>query len=264
MAIWELFDTECCYLKTLRDFIDVFVSCLHSLKQCDETKELFHDIDLKQLFCNIIDLFNCSLTFWQTRLYPIIETLKRNIQMNSQDLLIRPAHIVEAFSEFNSVYSSYEEFCLGKLNSLEYFKQKINENEFFKAFITVSSIYLFVQWKTSDSNVKSLLTQWAEGHSLVLVDRLKMTDFMMKPIQRITRYQLLFDNIYKFTDDENVKEQLIQTRDQVNILPNTINRKLNYLEQFHQLSESIEKYDGGIQGQTEEINEVFEIIVVNF
>lgn len=83
-----------------------------------------------------------------------------------------------------------------------------------------------------------------------------MTDFMMKPIQRITRYQLLFDNIYKFTDDETIKEQLTQTRDQVNILPNSINRKLNYLEQFHQLSESIEKYDGGIQGQTDEINEV--------
>lgn len=138
MAIWELFDTECSYIKTLRAFIDVFVGCLYTLKQCDETSELFRDIDIKKLFCNIIDLFNCSLTFWQTRLYPIVEGLKRNIQMNSKDLLIRPAYIVEAFSEFNVIYASYEEFCLGKLNSLEYFKQKINENEYFRTFIAVS------------------------------------------------------------------------------------------------------------------------------
>ena len=102
MGIWELFDTECAYLKTLKAFIEVFFSCLANLKESDETSELFQDIDLKKLFCNIIDLFNCSISFWQTKLYPIVENLRKSKSSSSpKDLIVNPIYLIEAFSKVN-------------------------------------------------------------------------------------------------------------------------------------------------------------------
>ena len=109
MGIWELFDTECAYLKTLKAFIEVFFSCLANLKENEETSELFQDIDLKKLFCNIIDLFNCSISFWQSKLHPIVESLRKSKCSSSasstststsspKDLIVSPVYLIDAFS----------------------------------------------------------------------------------------------------------------------------------------------------------------------
>ena len=93
MAIWELLATECSHIKTTKIIIDVFLSCLVSLKCGEQTAELFKDIDIKKLFCNITDVFNCNLNFWQTYLYPIIENLER-----TSSKIIDPACLVDGFS----------------------------------------------------------------------------------------------------------------------------------------------------------------------
>jgi hypothetical protein len=49
-------------------------------------------------------------------------------------------------------------------------------------------------------------TKWAENHPLV--GRLKINDFMMIPVQRLTRYQLLLEKIFEFTDDEVKKANI--------------------------------------------------------
>ena len=50
--------------------------------------------------------------------------------------------------------------------------------------------------------------KWAENHPLV--GRLKIADFMMIPVQRLTKYQLLIENIYQHTDDESRREKIAQ------------------------------------------------------
>ena len=38
--------------------------------------------------------------------------------------------------------------------------------------------------------------------------RLKIADFMMIPVQRLTKYELLIEKIYQFTEDETTREQI--------------------------------------------------------
>jgi len=161
MAIWELLTTECSHIKTTKIIIDVFLNCLLSLKSSDLTAELFNEIDIKKLFCNIIDVFNCNLNFWLKYLHPIVHNIQ---QTNSKQ--IDPSSLINGFSDFKNLFSPYEEFILEKNNSLEYFKKKSEENEYFNRFIL-----------------------WAENHPLV--GRLKIADFMMIPVQRLTKYELL-------------------------------------------------------------------------
>ncbi len=178
MAIWELISTECSHIKTTKVIIDVFMSCLINLKSTEQTSDHFKDIDIRKLFCNIIEVFNCNLTFWQRYLHPIILNLSA-----SQTPLIDPLSLVDGFSEFKNLFSPYEEFILEKNNSLDYFKQKSNDNEHFNKFIL-----------------------WAENHPLV--GRLKIADFMMIPVQRLTKYQLLIEKVYQFTEDSSKREKI--------------------------------------------------------
>ena len=66
---------------------------------------------------------------------------------------------------------------------MHYFNQNSNDNEHFSKFIL-----------------------WAENHPLV--GRLKIADFMMIPVQRLTKYQLLIEKVYQFTEDESKREKI--------------------------------------------------------
>ena len=127
MAIWELLVTECSHIKTTKIIIDVrsfyliffliicqitekklkifillqvFLSCLINLKCSEQTSDLFKDIDIKKLFCNINEVFNCNLSFWQDYLHPIILDLTTSSSStNSKNLLIDPTALVKGFSE---------------------------------------------------------------------------------------------------------------------------------------------------------------------
>lgn len=232
MAIWELLSTECSHIKTIKVIIDVFLCCLINLKCSEQTSELFKDIDTKKIFCNITDVFNCNLTFWTKYLHPIVlnSASSSNNSSSTSKNIIDPLLLVNAFADFKCLFAPYEEFILERNNSTDYFKQKLNENENFLKFIN-----------------------WAENHPLV--GRLKIADFMMIPVQRLTKYQLLIENIYQHTDDESRREKIAQIKEIVNGLPNTINIKLNYIAQFNDISDSIERYEG-ISGPTDEVSEL--------
>ncbi len=93
MAIWELLTTECSHIKTTKIIIDVFLNCLLSLKSSDMTAELFNEIDLKKLFCNITQVFNCNLNFWLKYLHPIVQNMQ---QTNNKQ--IDPSNLINGFS----------------------------------------------------------------------------------------------------------------------------------------------------------------------
>lgn len=94
--------------KKLKIFIllQVFLSCLINLKCSEQTSDLFKDIDIKKLFCNINEVFNCNLAFWQDYLHPIILDLTTSSSStNSKNLLIDPTALVKGFSEVGDTNS---------------------------------------------------------------------------------------------------------------------------------------------------------------
>ncbi|RMZ98317.1 pleckstrin homology domain-containing family G member 5 [Brachionus plicatilis] len=134
MAIWELLVTECSFIKSTKIVIDVFLNCLVNLKLNEQTSELFKDIDLKKLFCNIIEVFKCNLTLWCKYLHPTLHNL---VNGSSISLLIDPQFLISSFSDFKNLFQPYEEYCLVQNNLNDYLKQKAAENEHFAKFITV-------------------------------------------------------------------------------------------------------------------------------
>ncbi len=178
MALWELIVTESSHIKTTKVIIDVFLSCLVGLKCHEATCELFKEIEVGKLFSNIIEVFNCNLKFWTEFVFPIVEGLKR-----TERKVIDTESLAGAFADFKEMFKPYEEFIVEKADSLENFKRHTEENEFFARFIT-----------------------WAENNPLV--GRLKIADFMMIPVQRLTKYELLLKKIHQFTEDEAKRAQI--------------------------------------------------------
>lgn len=101
MAIWELLTTEASHIKTTKIIVDVFLSCLVGLKCHEATAELFKEIEINKLFSNIIEVFNCNVNFWQTYMYPIVQSLRE-----SNSKIIDPLSLVEGFSNVRIFYFS--------------------------------------------------------------------------------------------------------------------------------------------------------------
>jgi hypothetical protein len=118
---------------------------LVNLKMNEWTWDLLRDIDTRTLFSNIIDVFNCNFTFWKTYLHPILSCLKAN---GPNDVIIDTDDLLNGFLDFENLFAPYEQFILEKNNSVEYFKQKLSENEHFSKFITVSA-FIFLFWVSS-------------------------------------------------------------------------------------------------------------------
>lgn len=122
------------------------------------TWDLLRDIDTRTLFSNIIDVFNCNFTFWKTYLHPILSCLKAN---GPNDVIIDTDDLLNGFLDFENLFAPYEQFILEKNNSVEYFKQKLSENEHFSKFITVSA-FILLFW-VSSVNINREFVLFASG-----------------------------------------------------------------------------------------------------
>lgn len=119
MTIWELLSTEASHIKTTKIIIDVFLSCLVSLKCNELTAELFKEIEINKLFSNIIEVYNCNLKFWQTYLYPIIKNLQ-----DSDEKLIDPSSFVEGFSNVINLLTIFHKLTSLKKKTFLFFSLK--------------------------------------------------------------------------------------------------------------------------------------------
>jgi hypothetical protein len=97
MAIWELLTTEVSHIKLIKVVIDVFIACLDDLLLNEHTKSFFNDINKKKLFCNIIDVYNCNVKFWNDYLERLV------IKKDSSSHLIDPSELKMAFYNVSSM-----------------------------------------------------------------------------------------------------------------------------------------------------------------
>jgi hypothetical protein len=111
----------------------LYFNCLHDLKTCEQTRDLFQDIDIDRLLLNFVEIFNCNLKFWQSYLYPKVVAVYKK----PDGLLINPCSLKVAFSQFKTVFAPYDAFCVGHNDATEYLRQKMADNEYFRAFISV-------------------------------------------------------------------------------------------------------------------------------
>ncbi|XP_035756872.1 pleckstrin homology domain-containing family G member 5 [Egretta garzetta] len=90
--------------------------------------------------------------------------------------LLNPIDFLDGFKMFGSLFKPYVRYCMEEEGCMEYMRALLRDSELFRAYVT-----------------------WAEKHEQC--SRLKLSDMLVKPHQRLTKYPLLLKSVLKKTDD---------------------------------------------------------------
>lgn len=211
-AIWELLQTELSYISQIRVIIDVFKSCLLNV----QNDSLLNEIETERLFSNIDQILESNCSLWQDSLSKVLDNARTHRHP------LNPSVMKPAFTrEFQKMIEPYAKYCMEHKQCLEYMKAKHNDNDLFKTFVL-----------------------WAEGHKQC--NRLKLTDLLVKPMQRLTKYSLLLQAILRKSDDERQRRDLLEMIASVDKYVTSINSQMQQqheLERLEAIMTKIEVYD---------------------
>lgn len=109
--------------------------------------------------------------------------------------------------QIRNTFNPYSRYCLDHTACLSYLKEQNRTNECFKVYLAVSRLLDGVRKDGSDIHVNttspiqfnSNRSKWCECQKDC--ERLRLTDLLAKPMQRLTRYSLLLKAILRKTDN---------------------------------------------------------------
>ncbi|KAK2551185.1 Pleckstrin homology domain-containing family G member 5 [Acropora cervicornis] len=294
-AIWEMLTTEATYISKLHVIKKLFVQCLRNLQK----EGFLLEIEDNKLFSNIEEIYTINLAFWMANLSKVVENtlvtrqiclkkvsdkhafhegIKEGIPANLEKLRVEnnkdsklliyhnlvnassskdelgtrsekrglqarltqdplnPLDMESGFNMFDSQFDPYITYCMEEANCLKYFKEKMAESEDFKMYIL-----------------------WCEDHSYC-TDRLKLSDFLVKPMQRVTKYPLLVKAVYNKTHDSEVKERLEKMRDRVEAFVSKVNGAMRVRHELEKLQATADKIQNNYN-VVEAVNEEMEKIL---
>ncbi|XP_042199715.1 pleckstrin homology domain-containing family G member 5 [Callorhinchus milii] len=222
-AIWELLTTEATYIRKLRVITDLFLSCLMNLQESG----LLSEVEPDKLFCNVQELIEVHKALWGEVLYPVVEAARRN------QSLLDPSGLHQGFSTFGTRFQPYTRYCLEEEGSLEYMRCLLRDNDRFRIYVT-----------------------WAETHKQC--NRLKLSDMLVKPHQRLTKYPLLLKSVLKKTDEPRAREALISMVSAVEGFIAQVNSRMRQRQEQQRLAAIISRIDSYevVDGSSEEVEKV--------
>ncbi|XP_076361468.1 uncharacterized protein LOC143252742 isoform X2 [Tachypleus tridentatus] len=222
-AIWELLHTEVFYIRRLKVITDLFLACLCNL----QSEGILNEIDTDKLFSNVGEVYSANHRFWEIHLLPMLNTA-RTTKQPLQPLLMR-----QGFLQFDQIFRPYIKYCIDQSNCLQYVKEKNKESELFKAYVA-----------------------WCETQKDC--ERLRLTDLLVKPMQRLTKYSLLLKAVQRKTDNEEQSVALLEMNECVenfvSIVDTTI-RQQHERERLASILSRIESYDG-IENSNDELEKM--------
>ncbi|ESO82527.1 hypothetical protein LOTGIDRAFT_134475, partial [Lottia gigantea] len=231
-AIWELIETEKSFIKNLNVITDVFKNCLLNI----QNNQLLSEIETEQLFSNIDALEEVNCQFWEQHILPVLNDSRSSRQP------LNPSLFKQGFTtQFHKLFHPYVKWCIDQKNCVDYQRTKYSENELFKTFVV-----------------------WAEAQPQC--KRLKLTDLLAKPMQRLTKYSLLVNAILKKTEDPHQRqdlEEMIEHIDRFVTHVNTQLRNQQEQERYESIIAKIEPYDA-IEAPNEECVKILQEYNTNF
>ncbi|XP_075745988.1 uncharacterized protein LOC119182883 isoform X5 [Rhipicephalus microplus] len=210
-AIWELISTEVSYIRTLKVITELFLACLCNL----QSERILQEIDTEHMFSNILEVCEVNHVLWDSCLLPTLTAARTN------RTLLNPLHLREGFLRFEETFQPYMKYCLEQTTCLHYVKEKRLESDLFKTYVA-----------------------WCEARKDC--ERLRFTDLLVKPMQRLTKYPLLLKAIHKKTDDEEAKNALVEMNECVEAFVYAVDGKLRHLherDRLKSITSRIESYD---------------------
>ncbi|KAL6432664.1 hypothetical protein ACFW04_006240 [Cataglyphis niger] len=210
-ALWELAETEVAYIKTLKVVTDLFMACLCSL----QASNILNEVDRSKLFSNIPDIYAANRYFWTEYLLTMVNASRSSGQP------LDPGHLLLGFETFEQTFAPYTRYCAEQSKCQQYCKDRLNDNQLFTAYLV-----------------------WCETQKDC--NRLKLMDILVMPMQRLTRYSLLLKAVYKNTENEEQRMELVHMIKSVDGFVASVNAALRRNEEAAQLDSAasrLESYD---------------------
>ncbi|XP_062842593.1 pleckstrin homology domain-containing family G member 5 [Trichomycterus rosablanca] len=222
-AIWELLQTESDYIKKLHVITDLFLGGLLNLQESG----LLCEVEPARLFGNIQEIVLLHTLLWAEVLLPMLERARQNRAM------LDPVDLYQGFSNFDYRFKPYICYCMEEEGCMEYMRTLLKDNELFKIYVT-----------------------WAETNKQC--SRLKLTDMLVKPHQRLTKYPLLLKSILKKTDEPAAREAVTIMVATVEGFINSVDSQMRQREEKQKLAaiaSRIEAFEP-VEGATEEVEKI--------
>ncbi|XP_075136065.1 pleckstrin homology domain-containing family G member 5 isoform X1 [Leptodactylus fuscus] len=222
-AIWELIYTEATYIKKLKVITDLFLCCLLNLQESG----LLCEVEPEKLFSNVQEIIQLHRTLWGNVMVPVLEKTRKTKS------LLNPIDFQKGFKMFESLFKPYIRYCMEEEGCMEYMRNLHRDNELFRAYVT-----------------------WAEKHKQC--NRLKLSDMLVKPHQRLTKYPLLLKSILKKTDDHQIRESIITMINSVERFINHVNSRMRQRQEQQRLAAIISRIDSyeAVESSSDEVDKL--------
>ncbi|NXK05804.1 PKHG5 protein, partial [Herpetotheres cachinnans] len=222
-AIWELLHTEATYIRKLKVITDLFLCCLLNLQESG----LLCEVDAERLFSNIGDIIRLHRELWRGVMAPVLAKARRT------GALLDPIDFLNGFKMFGSLFKPYVRYCMEEEGCMEYMRALLRDSELFRAYVT-----------------------WAEKHEQC--SRLKLSDMLVKPHQRLTKYPLLLKSVLKKTDDPHARNAITAMIGSVERFINDVNSRMRQRQEQQRLAAILSRIDAYevVDGSTDEVDKL--------
>ncbi|NXS14855.1 PKHG5 protein, partial [Neodrepanis coruscans] len=244
-AIWELLNTEATYIRKLKVITDLFLCCLLNLQESG----LLCEVNAERLFSNIGEIIRLHCELWRSVMAPVLAKARRT------GALLDPIDFLNGFKMFGSLFKPYVRYCMEEEGCMEYMRALLRDNELFRAYVTVRGGWgLGTRWGSSGTD--TCMPQWAEKHEQC--SRLKLSDMLVKPHQRLTKYPLLLKSVLKKTDDPRARDAITTMIGSVERFINDVNSRMRQRQERQRLATILSRIDAYevVEGSTDEVDKL--------
>ncbi|KAM7139133.1 pleckstrin homology domain-containing family G member 5 isoform 1-T1 [Macrochelys suwanniensis] len=222
-AVWELLHTEATYIRKLKVITDLFLCCLLNLQESG----LLCEVEAERLFSNIQEIIQLHRALWSDIMAPVLEKARKT------KALLDPVDFLKGFKMFGSLFKPYIHYCMEEEGCMEYMRTLLRDNDLFRGYVT-----------------------WAEKHKQC--NRLKLSDMLVKPHQRLTKYPLLLKSVLKKTDEPCTRDAIITMINSVERFINHVNSRMRQRQEQQRLVAIVSQIDSYevVDSSTEEVDKL--------
>ncbi|KAL3853960.1 hypothetical protein ACJMK2_013251 [Sinanodonta woodiana] len=188
-TIQEISDTEISYGRDLMILKNEFYNPM-------KTAGLLKPEQLDSIFLNLDELIHVNTQF-TTKLRAAVQGANQ-----TEDVDLQFINIGSLFLESSTMFLTFENYCVNQEQAPRLLEQYEKEKELLRIFLHVSQ------------------------NENILLRRMHLKSFLMVPVQRIMKYPLLLDRLYKATPpSHNDKEDIREAKDKIEDILGHINAK---------------------------------------
>ncbi|NXV65317.1 PKHG5 protein, partial [Molothrus ater] len=244
-AIWELLHTEATYIRNLKVITDLFLSCLVNLQESG----LLCEVDAERLFSNIGEIIRLHCKLWRSVMASVLAKARRT------GALLDPIDFLDGFKMFGSLFKPYVRYCMEEEGCMEYMRTLLRDSELFRTYVTVRGGWGW-GWGRAGAGANAWVPQWAEKQEQC--SRLKLSDMLVKPHQRLTKYPLLLKSILKKTDDPRARDAITTMISSVERFINDVNSRMRQRQERQRLDAILSRIDAYevVEGSTDEVDKL--------